>query len=85
MTSGFNKAIEELIVKRFPFILDYDIVVDWDVYGTSWIKVNYHLDPELINEITSDDFDFMRETTKSLFKMMNPGNEYRFDGVGFIS
>jgi len=93
---AFNKVIKKLILKKFTWITDYEVVVDgyetWN--GTpddnnEYYRVDYFVDRDWIDEVDDDEWlDKIREVrsiTKTLFMALGFDKNQKLDGVEFYN
>jgi len=92
---AFNKVIKKLIVPKFPWITDYEVVVDGDDSindypdKTEYYRVDYFVDRDWIDEVDDDEWlDKIREVrsiTKTLFMALGFDKNQKLEGVEFYN
>ena len=94
MKEALDKLIKRLILRKYPNIKDYEILVDTfmpfkgklENIGSENYRVNYFMSPDENGEfIVTDEFEKISKLTKTLFKMLGPKYDQRFDDVEFYS
>jgi len=95
---AFNKVIKKLILPKFPWITDYEVLVDdyrkWN--GTpndkgEYYRVNYFVDRDWLDEVDDDEWlglDKIREVkdrTKTLFMALGFDKHQKLEGVEFYN
>jgi len=91
---AFNKVIKKLILPKFPWLVDYEVVVDRDDSindypdKTEYYRVNYFVDRDWIDEVDDDEWlDKIREVrsiTKTLFMALG-FDKKQLEGVEFYN
>jgi len=91
---AFNKVIKKLIVPKFPWITDYEVVVDGDDSindypdKTEYYRVNYFVDRDWIDEVDDDEWlnhiGEVRIITKTLFMALG-FDKKQLEGVEFYN
>jgi hypothetical protein len=84
---AFNKAIKKLILPKYPWIIDYDLVVeiedDTDLGRDSRNYEYYGVDYYISDEWTPIKADEVKELTGLLFKALGFDEHQKFDGSWF--
>jgi len=96
MKESLNKLINKLVLRKYPFIKDYEIKVDTDKLSSlkalggrkkiafERYKIIYIITPDKDGGFPYDDeFNKIAELTETLFKMLGPEHYQRFDDVEF--
>ena len=86
--SSFDKIINSLVLPQFPWIDDFEILVQKvgfiDTVLDEYYRVNYFVKPDEDGAFTvNDEFKKIIELTKNLFKMLGPEKNQIFEGVEF--
>jgi len=79
MFKGFEKAIEQLIVDRYPLIKSFYIYVTPTVTSLSGVGIVYELKDDMDEKVLSN----IRELTETLFRMTGPYEKHYFRKVRF--
>lgn len=83
MIQGLHKVIQKIILPKYPWIKGYNINSHYED-NHEYISVMYHPKPDESGFFSiTEEFKEVEDLTKSLFKMLGFGPQYRFDGVGF--
>jgi hypothetical protein len=94
MKESLDKLIKRLILRKYPFVEDYEIKVSTLKLGIGNPKkitsetytVAYTVTPDEDGTFTvTDDLRRIEELTETLFKMLGPMNYQRFGGVEFYT
>jgi len=96
MKEVFDKLIRKLVLRKYPFIVDFEIKVDTDKLSSlkalggrkkiafERYKIIYIVTPDKDGGFPYDDeFKKISELTETLFKMLGPEHYQRFDDVEF--
>jgi hypothetical protein len=91
---AFNKVIKKMILPKFPWITDYEVVVDGDDSindypdKTEYYRVNYFVDRDWIDEVDDDEWlnhiGEVRSLTKTLFIALG-FDKKQLEGVEFYN
>ena len=91
---AFNKVIKKMILPKFPWITDYEVVVDGDDSindypdKTEYYRVNYFVDRDWIDEVDDDEWldkiGEVRSITKTLFLALG-FDKKQLEGVEFYN
>jgi hypothetical protein len=93
MKEALDKLIKKLVLRKYPIIKDYEIIVDTFRSGLGGKKIGsevyrfeYNITPDEDGTFTvTDDLRKIEELTETLFKMLGPMNYQRFGGVEFYT
>jgi hypothetical protein len=88
---AFNKVINKLIMAKYPWIVDYEILSDSErdlaFDRKTYHRVNYFVTPEWRknndDEVLLNDMKKVEEITKTLFKALGFDENNKFAGVEF--
>jgi hypothetical protein len=82
---AFNKVIKKLILPKYPWIVDYELVVEIEDSGDYTHKYEYYrVDYYINNEWRPNEkTDEVRELTGTLFKALGFDKNQKFDGSWF--
>jgi hypothetical protein len=96
MKESLDKLIKRLVLRKYPFIEDYEVKVDTNKLSSlkalgghkkiafERYKIIYILTPDENGEFPYDDeFKKLTEFTETLFKMLGPEHYQRLDDVEF--
>jgi len=91
---AFNKVIKKMIVPKFTWLVDYEVVVDRDDSindypdKTEYYRVNYFVDRDWIDEVDDDEWlnhiGEVRSITKTLFMALG-FDKKQLEGVEFYN
>jgi hypothetical protein len=91
---AFNKVIKKMILPKFPWITDYEVVVDDDDSindypdKTEYYRVNYFVDRDWIDEVDDDEWlnhiGEVRSLSKTLFMALG-FDKKQLEGVEFYN
>ena len=91
---AFNKVIKKMILPKYPWITDYEVVVDGDDSindypdKTEYYRVNYFVDRDWIDEVDDDEWlnhiGEVRSITKTLFMALG-FDKKQLEGVEFYN
>ncbi len=91
---AFNKVIKKMILPKFPWLVDYEVVVDRDDSindypdKTEYYRVNYFVDRDWIDEVDDDEWlnhiGEVRSITKTLFMALG-FDKKQLEGVEFYN
>jgi hypothetical protein len=90
---AFNKAIKKLILPKFPWLVDYEVVVDRDDSINDYpdkgeyYRVNYFFDSDWD---ASSEYGYyrrreVRDLTKTLFMALGFDKDQKLEGVEFYN
>ena len=82
MRQGLEKLIRKIILKKYPYIFDFEVVRNMnDMSQRIYYRVNLFLD----TNTTPDDFpkDKIKSDVKNLFHVLGPYNNEIFEGTEF--
>ena len=94
MKEVFDKLIRKLVLRKYPFIVDFEINADTfrpvmgrlKKIGVEKYVVIYYVTPDEDGDITvTEDFKKVAELTENLFNLLGPKEYQRFDDVEFHS
>jgi hypothetical protein len=94
MKESLNKLINKLVLSKYPFIKDYEIIVDTfrpfvlnsKKIGSEVYRFEYTVAPDENGRFPYDsDFYKIAELTETLFKMLGPEGYQSFGGAKFYS
>jgi hypothetical protein len=94
MKDALDKLIKRLVLRKYPFIKDFEINADTfrpvmgrlKKIGVEKFIVIYYVTPDEDGGITvTEDFKEVAKLTETLFKMLGPEHYQRFDDVEFHS
>jgi len=92
MKEALDKVIKRLVLRKYPFIEDYEIKVDTlklslgspKKISSETYTFIYNVTPNEDGEFPyGDDFRKITELTETLFKMLGPKDYQRFGSVEF--
>jgi hypothetical protein len=91
---AFNKVIKKMILPKYPWITDYEVVVDGDDSindypdKTEYYRVNYFVDRDWIDSVDDDEWldkiSEVRSLTKTLFIALG-FDKKQLEGVEFYN
>lgn len=94
MKDALDKLIKRLVLRKYPFIEDYEIKVDTfrpvvggsKKIGSEVYRFEYTVAPDEDGKFPYDsDFYKIAELTETLFKMLGPEGYQSFGGAKFYS
>jgi len=100
MKEALDKLINKLVLRKYPFIVDFEINADTFrpvmgrlkdggitiKIGVEKYVVIYYVTPDEDGDITvTEDFKKVAELTENLFNLLGPKEYQRFDDVEFHS
>jgi len=94
MKEALDKLIKKLVLRKYPFIKDYEIIVDTfrpfalnsKKIGSEVYRFEYTVTPDENGKFPYDsDFYKIAELTETLFKMLGPEGYQSFGGAKFYS
>ena len=94
MKVALNKLINRLVLPKYPFIKDYEIIVDTfrpslggsKKIGSEVYRFEYTVTPDKYEtSVVEDDLYEIARLTETLYKMLGPKDYQRFGGVKFYS
>jgi hypothetical protein len=94
MKESLDKFIKRLVFRKYPFIKDYEIIVDTfrpfvlnsKKIGSEVYRFEYTVSPDENGKFPyNSDFYKIAELTETLFKTLGPKDYQSFGGVKFYS
>ena len=94
MKEALDKLIKKLVLRKYPFIEDYEIKVDTfrpglggsKKIGSEVYRFVYNVTPDKFETpLLDDELYEIARLTESLFKMLGPMHYQRFGGVRFYT
>ena len=82
MRQGLEKLIRKIILKKYPYIFDFEVVRNMnDMSQRIYYRVNLFID----TNTTPDDFpkDKIKSDVRNLFQVLGPYNNEYFEGTEF--
>lgn len=88
---GFDKVIKKIVLLKNPWIVDYEILTDFEgdlgFNRRTYYRVNYFTTTEWRkkngNDVLLNDMKKVEDTTKALFKALGFDENHKLDGVDF--
>jgi len=93
MKESLDKLINKLVLRKYPFIVDYEIKVDTfrpglggsKKIGSEVYRFEYTVSPDKYETVVEDDLYEIARLTETLYKMLGPKDYQKFGGVKFYS
>jgi len=94
MKESLDKLINKLVLRKYPFIEDYEIKVDTfrpslggsKKIGSEVYRFEYTVTPDKYEtSVVEDDLYEIARLTETLYKMLGPKDYQKFGGVKFYT
>jgi hypothetical protein len=87
---AFNKAIKKLILPKFPWLVDYEVVMEleWDGIPNNeveYYRVNYFVEENQYDSLYFEKIREVKDRTKTLFMALGFDKHQKLEGVEFYN
>lgn len=84
--SSLDKIIQSMVLPQFPWIVDYEILEERiESMDRDYYRINYFIATNDGTFTVIEDMSVVEKLSKSLFKMIGPDKNQKFEGVEFYA
>ena len=84
--SSLDKIIQSMVLPQFPWIVDYEILEERiESMDRDYYRINYFIATNDETFTVIEDMSVVEKLSKSLFKMIGPDKNQKFEGVEFYA